>query len=196
MADRDWDKELAKVDKQLASLSDDALAGPPPTAPAKGGKAAKQSAAAAVPSEPRTTSAWAVYARLLLAVALGVAITVWPYDARCGLGLVGYLGAVTAVTASGLWASVWTFRHRAGKSHALSLLVVLWGLVLGAMDVLPRIGYGKPDSRHLGTWSCPADLPPVPKPTPTQQPPAQQPTTPPQGAQPPATQPPATKPDA
>ena len=54
MADRDWDKELAKVDKQLASLSDDALAGPPPTAPAKGGKAAEAvcSAAAAV-AEPR-----------------------------------------------------------------------------------------------------------------------------------------------
>jgi hypothetical protein len=192
MADRDWDKELAKVDKQLASLSDDALSGPPPAAPAKG-KATKATSSGA-PAEPRGTSALGVYARLLLAVALGVAITVWPYDSRCGLGLFGYLGAVAAVTASGIWASIWTFRHRAGKSHTLSLLIVLWGLILGAMDVLPRVGYGKPDSRHLNTWSCPANLPPAPKPTPTQPPSAQppstgQPTTPPQGSQPPATKP-------
>jgi len=33
MADRDWDKELAKVDKQLASLSDEQLLGAPPAAP-------------------------------------------------------------------------------------------------------------------------------------------------------------------
>jgi hypothetical protein len=197
MPDRDWDKELAKVDKQLASLSDDALAGPPPTAPAKG-KAAKQSSASA-PAAPRETSAIGVYARLLLAIALGVAITMWPYDSRCGVGLFGYLGAVTALTASGIWASIWTFKHRAGKSHTLSLAIVLWGLILGAMDVLPRIGYGRPDSRHLNTWSCPANLPPLPKPAPTpaptptqppstQQPPAGQPT-PSQGAQPPATKP-------
>lgn len=35
MPERDWDKELAKVDKQLSSLSDDELRGPAPTAPAK-----------------------------------------------------------------------------------------------------------------------------------------------------------------
>jgi hypothetical protein len=201
MADRDWDKELAKVDKQLASISDDALAGPPPAAPAKG-KAPRQAANAPV-GEPKGTSAIGVYARLLLAIALGVAITVWPYDARCGVGLLGYLGVVGAVIAGGLWSSIWTFKHRAAKSHTLSLLIVLWGLVLGTMDVLPRIGYGRPDSRHLNTWSCPANLPPLPKPepapspeqppagqSPTAQPPAgQQPTTPPQGS-------PATKPDA
>ena len=33
MADRNWDKELAKVDKQLASLSDEQLLGPSPAAP-------------------------------------------------------------------------------------------------------------------------------------------------------------------
>lgn len=200
MPERDWDKELAKVDKQLSSLSDDELRGPAPTAPAKG-KASRQPESSAPAREPRTTSAIGVYARLLLAIALGVAIIVWPYDARCGFGLFGYLGAVAAMVASGLWASVWTFRHRAGKSHTLSLLIVLTGLVLGTMDVLPRIGYGKPDSRHLNTWSCPADLPPAPKPT--QQPPTEQSPTTPQGAQPPAgqqpapgQQPPASKPQA
>src|SRR6185312_15263837 len=37
MPERDWDKELAKIDKQLASISDDALLGPTPVQiPAKG----------------------------------------------------------------------------------------------------------------------------------------------------------------
>jgi hypothetical protein len=34
------------------------------------------------------------------------------------------------------------------------LLVVLWGLVLGAIDVLPRIGYGRPDANHPASWFC------------------------------------------
>jgi len=158
MADRDWDKELAKVDKQLASLSDEALLGPPPTAPATGkpepaaGKKARAAAPASV--EPRATSSWGVYARLTLSVLVGVAMVVWPYPARCGIGLAGYLAAVAVVTASGIWNSVWTWRHRAAKAHTLSLLIILWGLVLGSMEVLPRFGYAKPDANHPATWAC------------------------------------------
>jgi hypothetical protein len=33
MTSRDWDKELAKIDKQLASISDEALAAPAPVVP-------------------------------------------------------------------------------------------------------------------------------------------------------------------
>src|SRR5215218_7748764 len=144
MADRDWDKELAKVDKQLASLSDEALLGPEPAAvPAAkaepvGAKKTKVSAAAPVSSELRATTSWGVYARLTLSVAVGVAMLFWPYPARCGVGLAGYLGAVGVVFASGVWSSVWTWRHRAGKAHTLSLLLITWGLVLGSMEVLPR----------------------------------------------------------
>lgn len=157
MADRDWDKELAKVDKQLASLSDDALLGPPPATtgkpnvPPSGKKAAAQSA----PVVAKATTSWGVYARLTLSVALGVAMVLWPYPARCGLGLAGYLAAVVVVVASGVWSSVWTWRHRASKAHTLSLLLILWGLVLGSVEVLPRVGYGKPDANHPATWACP-----------------------------------------
>ncbi len=166
MPDRDWDKELAKVDKQLASLSDDQLVGPPPTAaapPAKGGKvppAARAEKASAAIGEPRATTNFGVFARLTLSVLLGIGMVLWPYPARCGGGLAGYLAAVVVVVASGVWSAVWTWRHRASRAHTLSLLLVLWGLVLGSLEVLPRVGYAKPDARHPGTWSCVQPAPP------------------------------------
>lgn len=164
MADRDWSKELAKVDKQLASLSDDELLGtaPKPAANAPRGSNAPAAPPAAKPE--RKTNAFGVYARVLLAIALGVATIVWPYENRCGVGLAGYLAAATAVVAGGLWASVWTWRHRAPRAHTLSLLIVLYGLVIGSLNVLPRIGYGKPSARYPANWSC-ANLPPSAPPT-------------------------------
>jgi len=161
MPDRDWDKELAKVDKQLASLSDDELRGPAPAAPAGKREAAgtprdaRSEKASRVQAEPRATSSFGVYARLTLSVLVGVAMMLWPYPARCGVGLAGYLGAVAVVIASGVWSSVWTWRHRASRAHTLSLLLILWGLVLGSIEVLPRLGYAKPDLRHPAMWMCP-----------------------------------------
>lgn len=159
MADRDWDKELAKVDKQLASLSDDQLLGASPAAPVAlpkdaGRKPAKNQAAPA-PSKPvKETSGIAVYGRLLLAVLVAAGMYIWPYSAKCGVGLAGYLAALGVAIAGGLWASVWTWRHRASRAHTLSLLVVLWGLILASIQVLPRIGYAKPDANHPAAWLC------------------------------------------
>jgi len=159
MADRNWDKELAKVDKQLASLSDEQLLGAAPAAPVAvpkdaGRKAAKSPPMPTTSAPTKETSAIGVYGRLILAMLVGAAMYIWPYPAQCGVGLAGYLAAVGVVIAGGLWASVWTWRHRAGKAHALSLLVVLWGLVLGATQVLPRTGYAKPDANHPAAWLC------------------------------------------
>jgi hypothetical protein len=163
---KDWDKELAKVDKQLASLSDDALLGPTPVqlpgkAAATPAKSGKKSAPASVPGEPRATTSVGVYARLTLSVALGVAMVIWPYPARCGVGLGAYLAAVVVVVASGIWSSIWTWRHRASHAHTLSLLLILWGLVLGSIEVLPRIGYARPDAARPSGWACQAPPPPV-----------------------------------
>jgi hypothetical protein len=162
MPDRDWDKELAKVDKQLASLSDDKLITPPAAsgketgkrapAPAAGGKPAPRDPA----SGPKETTSFGVYARLTISVLLGVGMTMWPYPSRCGPGLAAYLAAVIVVITSGVWSSVWTWRHRASHAHMLSLLLILWGLVLGSMEVLPRVGYAKADLGHPAAWSCPA----------------------------------------
>ena len=122
-----------------------------PTKTAKGPQAQAQVAAV-----HKTTSTWGVFLRLTLTVALGVGMVFWPYSARCGLGITGYLGAVTALVVSGVWSSAWTFRHRAAKAHTLSLLLVLWGLVLASIEVLPRTGYAKPTAAHPAGWVCAA----------------------------------------
>jgi hypothetical protein len=146
MSDRNWDAELKKIDRQLESVSDEALF---PTKAAKGAPAKAQAA-----ELQKTTTTWGVFLRLSLTVALGAGMAFWPYSARCGIGLAGYLGAVGALVVSGVWSSVWTFRHRAARAHTLALLLVLWGLVLGAIEVLPRTGYAKATAAHPAEWSC------------------------------------------
>ncbi|HEX5178132.1 MAG TPA: hypothetical protein VFW04_02275 [Gemmatimonadaceae bacterium] len=152
----DWDKELRKIDQQLESLSDDALL-PQQQAkgggkPAKPGKAAPAPNALAAPA--RTTSTLGVMARLLLAIALGVGIMFWPYSTKCGMGLFGYLAASVVVIVAGGWSAIWTWRHRSASGHVLSLLLILWGALLAAQQVLPRIGYAKPDLAHPAIWMC------------------------------------------
>ena len=146
MAESKWDRELAKIDRQLETASDDALF---PT------KANASPAARAETAAVRSkTATLGVLARLLLATFLAVAIMFWPYDARCGLQLAYYLAAVVAVTASGVWSAIWSWRHRSGRAHTLSLLLIGWGLVLGAMEILPRVGYAAPTLDRPATWSC------------------------------------------
>lgn len=142
-----WDAELKKIDKQLESMSDSALI----PAPAQG---APPAARAAVAAERESTRTWPALLRLALATALAVGILFWPYASQCGFGLAGYLIAVTAVTVGGLWSSVWTWRHRTARAHVLSLLLVMWGLVLGAIEVLPHAGYARSDARRPTGWSC------------------------------------------
>ena len=145
MSDRDWDAEMRKIDQQLASIPSNAST--PVRAQPQGG-------GGAVPMGRPETSTFGVMARLGLACALGVAIVFWPYSARCGLGLAGYLAAVTTLVVAGVWSSVWTWKHRSAKAHTVSLLLLTWGLVLAAADVLPRIGYAKPSANHPANWTC------------------------------------------
>jgi hypothetical protein len=161
VAERDWSKELAKIDRKIGSMPDDQLL-PKAPPPAGTGDTRRASPAAAPPAGARTapakpakaTGAFGVYARLALAVALGLAMIVWPYQARCGFGLAAYLAAVAVVVVGGGWSAIWTWRHRAARAHVLSLLILLWGLVLGSLEVLPRIGYAKPDVNHPAGWVC------------------------------------------
>ena len=150
---KDWDAELKKIDRQLESMSDSALI----PAPAK---TAPPAAKAANVAERLATRTWPAFLRLALATALAIGILFWPYPSRCGVGLAGYLVAISAVTVGGLWSSVWTWRHRTARAHALSLLLVLWGLVLGATEILPRIGYAKPDAERPAGWLCTAPVVP------------------------------------
>lgn len=183
--DRDWEKELAKIDKQLSSLPDEALM---PAAPAKQVKAPARSGRGAAPaasSEPRQTTSFGVFARLTLALAVGVAMAFWPYPSRCGFGLIGYLGAVGVMTAGGVWASIWTWRHRASRAHLVSLAITVWGVLLGSLEILPRIGYAYPTDKHPAAWSC-AAVPARPSATPSPAPTPTSPTPTPGTAKPPA----------
>ena len=155
----DWDAELKKIDKQLESVSDAALIPTP-------AKSASPAAKAAVAAERASTRTWPALLRLALATALAIGILFWPYPSRCGVGLAGYLVAVSGVTVAGLWSSVWTWRHRTARAHVLSLLLVVWGLVLGAMEILPRSGYARADATRPAGWVCSAAPAPAPTATP------------------------------
>jgi hypothetical protein len=154
---RDWDKELAKIDRQMASMSDDQLAqrdvapGSPGVTGATGAAAAGQAASAgragAVPSRA------GVLIRVGLAVAVAIGVTIWPYGARCGGALAAYLTAVLVVAGAGAWAALATWQARAGRAHVVSLLVLVWGLALTAVEVLPRTGYAADPARV--SWMCP-----------------------------------------
>lgn len=150
MSERDWDKELAKIDKQLESVSDAQLFPDTarPGAPAAAGAPAAVSPKVA--ADRAAARSWPAILRLTLSVLLGVGILFWPYENRCGVGLTGYLIAVAAVVGSGVWSAVWTWRHNAARAHFLSILLIAWGVMLGAAEVLPRVGYAK----EVLTWSC------------------------------------------
>jgi hypothetical protein len=49
-----------------------------------------------------------------------------------------------------VWSAVWTWRHKAARAHILSILLLAWGVMLGASEILPRVGYAK----EVLTWSC------------------------------------------
>ncbi len=136
---RDWDKEMAKIDKAMARAPagpGPAGAAPVPAAPARAGVTRRQ-----------VMSTWF---RVLLTVALVGAMTQWPYLHGCGVGLFLYLGAILVVVVSGIWSAVSSWHRRLGLAHTVSLLVVLAGLGLGAREVLPRVGYAKLDR----AWIC------------------------------------------
>ncbi len=164
MNQRDWDKELAKIDKQLASVSDEELL--PKTPPAATGmpRGAGTTAARPAPVAPSAAAAsgkarlWS-YTKLAVAATAAVGIWIWPWPARCGLPLVGLVGAAGGAAVLGLCSALGTWRHRLGFAHLLSLLAVLSALVLGAREVLPRVGYAQPTFDRPASWACQVEAP-------------------------------------
>jgi hypothetical protein len=158
---RDWDKEMAEIDKIMA-------AAPPPAQPAPAGKAARGPAPPAAPAAFAPAGGLGTYARLFtwvrltLGLLLGAAMTQWPYTHGCGLPLFAYLGGAAAVLVAALWSTVSSWKTRSGFAHALSLGLFVWGGFLAAREVLPRIGY----AREAAAWSCPAAPTATPAPPP------------------------------
>ena len=155
---RDWDREMAKIDRQLESLSDEALrsrseGGQLPAGRGDRALPAGSRPAGALPAAPAPSGTVGMVLRLLLATAVAVGVVFWPYDSRCGLGLAGYLGAVAGVALAGGWSAVWTWRHRSPRAHVIALALVGWGLALAAAEVLPRVGYARADPARA-LWVC------------------------------------------
>ncbi len=137
---RDWDKELAEIDKLVAKGGG---AGPAPVPAQRRGGAAPAVAGGRF-------SGVTTWLRVGLGLALAVAMTQWPYPSACGFNLLVYLGAIATVSVAGLWSAVTSWQRRLGAAHVLSLLVLLWGLTLAAREVLPRVGY----AAQPRTWTC------------------------------------------
>lgn len=135
---RDWDKELAAIDKAMTR-------GPAPTA---GAPVATKGSAAPVAIPKR--AAVATWLRVLLGLTLAGAMTQWPYPHQCGVELYFYLAAAFTVIVAGVWSGISSWYRRLGWAHTLSLLVVLWGIFLASQQILPRVGYAK----HLAYWVC------------------------------------------
>ncbi len=152
---RDWDKELADIDKLIAAGAGSAPA-PPATGPGKARAAAPPGGGvAAFRARHAVLFTWL---RLGLGLTLGAGMTQWPYTQGCGLPLYGYLAGVGAVVVAACWSTVSSWRTRSGFAHTLSVGLLLWGVTLAAREILPRVGYAK----QTASWTCAAPAPAAP----------------------------------
>ena len=152
---RDWDKEMAEIDKMIAADKSPPPASPGPAAPQL---PARSGAPAAAPAAARTTPVATTRPRDTLGVwlkailgALGLAaLLVWPYGTTCGTPLYGFLAGAAAVAAAGAWTMGSAWSHRRGLAHIVGTLILLGGLALAASEILPRTGY----TAVAKTWTC------------------------------------------
>jgi hypothetical protein len=147
MPQDDWSTQLKKIEREFEGL-------PPEPSPAFKKMQSEEQRRAQERAQQRAGMIGGG-ARLVLVAALGVALAFWPYENSCGSGLFGYLAVEAVIIIGGLWVAITTWRARLPKMHILSLLIVLIGLVLLAMEVLPRTGYAAVDPKHPPTFSCP-----------------------------------------
>jgi hypothetical protein len=143
---RDWDKELADVDRAIARQQ-----GNPPAVPASG-------TAATTPRRRFVALAWFW---TVIAIVLAFALILWPFDNTCGIRLIFFLGAALIALVLGIVGAVTSWAHRQGLAMLLSLLVVLFAGIMATREILPRSGYAKESLE----WTCPP-APPAPTSTP------------------------------
>ena len=142
---RNWDKELANIDRAI---------GKQPGVPA----GAAVPVAQPVPRRRFIALAWFW---TVLAIVLGIALLLWPYDKNCGIRLIFFLGAALLAVIMAVLGGFASWTHRQGVALLLSLLVIVAAGVMAAREILPRTGYAK-EARE---WTCPAP-PPAPNPAP------------------------------
>ncbi len=132
---RDWDAELRAIDPAFEGVS------PRSTPSSSAGFSPRL-----VPSLQRLGT----WLRVLLGVLVGVGMTQWPYTHGCGWRFLLYLCGIAVVVTAGIWSSLSSWKRRLGVAHVLSQLLIIWGLLLGARALLPRVGYAK----TAAPWLC------------------------------------------
>ena len=149
--EKDWEKEMAEVDRLLKKLPGE------PTPSAGSAPTVRNTPVVAPPGADLTAAGqWlGTWARVVLGLLIGIGMTQWPYTHGCGLRLIFYLVGVTAVIAAGTWSGISSWKRRLGVAHVLSQGLIIFGLVLAAREVLPRIGYAKAEA----PWLCPDVVP-------------------------------------
>lgn len=153
---RDWDKQMAEIDRLMAKSGPPAApplpgapASPqaPPSAPRRGAPSTVVSAGPAALTRGGLLGLWA----LSLMGPLGAAsLAIWPYAKGCGTMLAVYLVGVAAVAGAGIWAMRAGWVARRGLPHLLGLATLLAALGLAALEILPRVGY----AATALTWGC------------------------------------------
>ncbi len=143
---RDWDRELAAIDKVMAK-SAASPSGAPVPAPRGGGTPATAPAPRLAVGKRAALTTWI---RAGLGVLVAAAVLQWPYAHRCGLGLMLYLGSAGMVVVAGGWTMIVSWQRRQGWAHLAGLTVFLGGLVLVATVLLPRLGY----AATVLPWMC------------------------------------------
>lgn len=142
MTENNWPTQLKKIEREFDGL-------PPEPSP---GALRAQSEAERRAQE--RSAALGAAARLFLVIALGGAISLWPYARDCGSGLITFIAVETVLVAGGLWVATYAWRHHMARTHMLALLVTLSGLILIAAEVLPRTGYAAVDPQNPPQWWC------------------------------------------
>jgi hypothetical protein len=148
---RDWDKELANIDRAMA----------------KQGAAPGGAGTPVAVTAPRRRLVALAWFWTVLGLVLGVALLLWPYDKNCGIRLIFFLGAALLAVIMAVLGAFASWAHRQGAAMLLSLIVIVWAGIMAAREILPRAGY----ARESRGWTCPAPAPasaPTSAPTPQQ----------------------------
>jgi hypothetical protein len=148
---RDWDKELAEIDKLMGA--------PAPSAQGKGvaQPVARQSEGASRPGQTvapqasrpriRPVTLWLI---TLLGPIGAAGLAIWPYPKACGISLGVYLVGLLAVWGASIWAMRTAWAAQRAAAMVIGVLTLIASLTLVALEVLPRVGY----ARTSLTWTC------------------------------------------
>ncbi len=143
---RDWDREMADIDRVI----DKGGSGAAGQGSSTGGASLAPTGTPVAPTAPARRSVAMTWFWTVLAVTLAIALPIWPYQRSCGLQLGFFLGATAITILAGFLGALASWVNRRALAHVLSLVVLAWAAVVAAGEVLPRIGYAQ-DSR---TWLC------------------------------------------